>query len=133
GLGPVAGHGVLILGVAYRGDVRGSAFASARLLREALAARGAVVYAHDPLFEDAELKDLGYTPLSDATAADVQAIVVQAAHSAYATFDFARFSQCRVVLDGRRALTLEQVAELEARGVRYLRIGDGRRAATYAR
>jgi nucleotide sugar dehydrogenase len=132
-LGPVAGRGVLILGVAYRGDVREAAFTTARLLREALAARGARVYAHDPLFDDAELERLGYTPVSAAPAADIQALVVQAAHSAYATFDFAQFPECRVVLDGRRALSPEQLAELAARGVRCLWVGDGRRASAYAR
>jgi len=71
--------------------------------------------------------------VSAAAAADIKAIIIQAAHSAYATFDFAQFPECRVVLDGRRALTQKRVVEMEARGVHCLRIGDGRRAAAYAR
>ncbi|MBF6592404.1 MAG: nucleotide sugar dehydrogenase, partial [Ktedonobacterales bacterium] len=46
-IGPVAGRAVAILGVAYRGDVKETAFTSAKLLREALVAHDATVYAHD--------------------------------------------------------------------------------------
>jgi nucleotide sugar dehydrogenase len=124
-IGELGGKVILLLGVAYRGDVHEIAFSSARLLQDALKAKGAVVYADDPLYSDEELKVLGYTPLLSDGAASVQAIVAQAAHTAYHTFDLTPFSACRVVLDGRRVLSQEEV---EARGMRYLRIGDGQSA-----
>jgi nucleotide sugar dehydrogenase len=124
-LGELGGKAVLVLGVAYRGDVHEIAFSSARLLQSALKAKGAVVYADDPLYSDEELKLLGYTPLPSDGAAAVQAIVAQAAHTAYRSIDLTPFSACRVVLDGRRVLSQEEV---EARGMRYLRIGDGQAA-----
>ncbi len=122
--GSLMGQGVLILGVTYRGNVREVAFTSARLLQEELVKRGAIVYAHDPLFTDDELRALGYTPLADGDETAIQAIVLQANHRAYQTFDFRRFPRCRALLDGRRALDR---AKVEEAGIRYLTIGDGSR------
>jgi len=123
-VGSLAHRAVLILGVAYRGDVHESAFTSAKLLRDALLARGAAVYADDPLLSDAELVALGYTPLIPTYEREICAIILQASHRAYQEFDFSRFDRCRVVLDGRRALCREQI---EALGMQYLAIGDGYR------
>ena len=123
-VGSLAHRAVLILGVAYRGDVHESAFTSAKLLRNALLARGAAVYADDPLLSDAELVALGYTPLIPTYEREICAIILQASHRAYQEFDFSRFDRCRVVLDGRRALCREQI---EALGMQYLAIGDGYR------
>ena len=113
---------VLILGVAYRGDVRESAFTSARLLQDALQDHGATVYADDPLYSEDELRAMGFMPLLPGREEEIQAIVLQAGHQAYREFDFSRFPHCRVVLDGRRALCRERI---EALGMRYAAIGDG--------
>ncbi len=115
---------VLILGVAYRGDVRESAFTSARLLQDALQDHGATVYADDPLYSEDELRAMGFMPLLPGREEEIQAIVLQAGHQAYREFDFSRFPHCRVVLDGRRALCRERI---EALGMRYVAIGDGYR------
>ena len=53
---------VLILGVAYRGGVKETAFSGAFPLRDALLGRGAQVVAADPLYDDAELRALGFEP-----------------------------------------------------------------------
>lgn len=121
-IGGLEGVRVLILGVAYRGDVRETAFTSARLLREAFARRGAIVYASDPLYSDAELQELGYTPIPPDGAANVQAIIAQAGHAAYGNLDLSGYASCQALLDGRRAFSREKV---EAAGMRYLAIGDG--------
>ena len=55
-LGGLAGERVLILGVAYRGGVKETAFSGAFALRDALAARGATPVAADPLYDDDELR-----------------------------------------------------------------------------
>jgi nucleotide sugar dehydrogenase len=121
-IGSLANRPVLILGVAYRGDVREVAFTSAKLLQKALLECGATVYVDDPLFSEDELRALGYTPLTAEVEDKIRAIVVQAGHQAYRSLDFNRFSDCQVVLDGRRALRGEQI---EALGTRYVTIGDG--------
>ncbi|HEV2656114.1 MAG TPA: nucleotide sugar dehydrogenase [Ktedonobacteraceae bacterium] len=126
-LGTLVCQSVLILGVAYRGDVHEAAFTSAQLLQDALREHGATVYVDDPLFSASELHALGYTPCAPEHESEIGAIIVQAGHRAYQEYDFARFSNCRVVLDGRRALDRERV---EACGIRYVAIGDGRSAHT---
>ncbi len=121
-IGSLADQSVLILGVAYRGDVREVAFTSAKLLQKALLEYGAAVYVDDPLFSGDELRALGYTPLTAEIEGKIRAIIVQAGHQAYRSLDFSRFGHCQVVLDGRRALHDEQI---EALGTRYITIGDG--------
>ena len=113
---------VLILGVAYRGGVRETAFSSAKRLQEALLRRDAQVYVHDPLFSDEELRQLGYVPLPPEREGDVRAMILQSNHHEYATFDFHRFTRCTVVMDGRYALNKGMI---EATGIRYLAVGDG--------
>ena len=120
--GSLAGQSVLILGVAYRGDVREVAFTSAKLLQDALVEHGATVYAEDPLFSADELHVLGYTPLPPLVENKIRAIILQATHKSYQSFDFGRFVSCRVVLDGRKTLNHEKIESL---GMRYVSIGDG--------
>jgi UDP-N-acetyl-D-glucosamine dehydrogenase len=98
-LGDVAGRRVLILGVAYRGGVKETEFSGAFALRDALAARGADVVAHDPLFADDELRGLGFTPWDGASAVD--AAVVQADHQAYASLGADDLPGVAMVVDGR--------------------------------
>ncbi len=121
-IGSLAHQPVLILGVAYRGNVHETAFTSAKLLQEALLERGAIVYVDDPLFSKEELQLLGYAPLPAALESKVRAIILQAGHTAYLSFDFSRFTDCQVVLDGRSALDREKIESL---GMRYITIGDG--------
>lgn len=123
-IGSLAHQSVLILGVAYRGDVRESAFTSAKLLQDTLLNCGAVVYVDDPLFSRDELRALGYTPLAPGQEREIRVIMLQASHQAYRSLDFRQFASCQVVLDGRNALNREQI---EALGMQYIAIGDGNR------
>src|SRR3954452_21929053 len=83
-LGDVDGRRVLILGIAYRGGVKETAFSGAFALRDALVARGAEVLAADPLFTAEELGALGFWAWDGPSPVD--AAIVQADHEAYATF-----------------------------------------------
>jgi len=123
-VGSLAHQCVLILGVAYRGDVHEVGFTSAKLLRDTLLERGATVYVDDPLFSEDELRALGYTPLAAERASEICAIILQANHQAYHLLDFRRFTGCQVVLDGRKGLDREKIESL---GMRYITIGDGNR------
>jgi UDP-N-acetyl-D-glucosamine dehydrogenase len=100
-LGDVAGRRVLILGVAYRGGVKETAFSGAFPLRDALASRGAEVVASDPLFDDDELRALGFTPW-DGEAVD--GAVVQADHGEYAELGEHDLPGLRAIVDGRGIL-----------------------------
>jgi UDP-N-acetyl-D-mannosaminuronic acid dehydrogenase len=100
-LGDVAGRRVLILGIAYRGGVKETAFSGAFALRQALSERGAEVLAADPLFTDDELRAHGFTPW-DGSAVD--AAVVQADHEAYATLGVDDLPGVQAIVDGRGIL-----------------------------
>lgn len=123
-LGSLRDLAVLILGVTYRGNVRETAFSSAKLLREALRERGAMVYADDPLFAPDELRQLGYEPLPRELEGQVRAIILQSNHQSYQqSYDLTRFSHCQLLLDGRQTF---QRAAVEETGITYMTIGDGR-------
>jgi UDP-N-acetyl-D-glucosamine dehydrogenase len=99
-LGDVGGRRVLILGVAYRGGVKETAFSGVFATVEALQARGAQVAVHDPLYTDDELAALGFTPfhLGDKAAA----VVVQADHAQYRDLTPDDVPGVRTLVDGRR-------------------------------
>jgi UDP-N-acetyl-D-glucosamine dehydrogenase len=122
-LGDVAGQRVLILGVAYRGGVKETAFSGAFALRDALEGRGAEVVAGDPLFDDDELRGHGFVPWDRTSAVD--AAVVQADHAQYATLGAGDLPGVAVVVDGRGILDAARFA-----GVPVRRIGRPEGAAT---
>lgn len=116
---------VLILGVAYRADVRETAFTSAERLQDALLRSDALVYSDDPLFTADELRAMGYTPFTAEKADQIEAIILQANHHVYQFLDVTRFPKCRVVLDGRHALDAQRIVTA---GMQYIAIGDGKPA-----
>ncbi|NEB81018.1 nucleotide sugar dehydrogenase [Streptomyces sp. SID14478] len=97
--GDLAGAEVLVLGAAYRGGVKETAFSGVFGVVGALRSAGAVPFVSDPLYDDAELAELGLTPFA---AQAVTAIVVQADHAEYAELGAGDFPEVRVVVDGRR-------------------------------
>jgi len=119
-LGSLKDTTVLILGLAYRPDVKEASHSSALLLAQALSERGAKPLVHDPYFSNEEVMSLGLEPSGDLASERVDAIVVQAWHNAYADLDFAAFRGCRAVLDGRNSLDR---ASVEAAGMIYLGVG----------
>ena len=100
-LGDLTGLRVLILGVSFRGGVKETAYSGAFPLRDALAARGAVVVAADPLYTDDELLALGFTPWDHGP---IDAAMVQADHAEYRRLGPAGLPGVRGVVDGRRVI-----------------------------
>ena len=101
-LGDVAGRRVLILGVAYRGGVRETAFSGAFPLRAALAERGAAVVVHDPLYDAQALHALGFEPWDGRS--EIDAVVVQADHPEYRELGEADLPGVSAAVDGRGIL-----------------------------
>ncbi|GAP48579.1 nucleotide sugar dehydrogenase [Streptomyces azureus] len=97
--GDLTGAGVLVLGAAYRGGVKETAFSGVFPVVEALRSRGAEPYVSDPLYRADELSALGLPPHNGQTAT---AAVVQADHGEYRELGSDQFPQVRVVVDGRR-------------------------------
>ena len=100
-LGALTGERVLILGVAYRGDVKESAFSGAFGVRDALAAAGALPLATDPLYDDDELRALGFEPWDGAPVAGA---ILQADHAAWRELGAGDTPGVRAVVDGRGVL-----------------------------
>jgi nucleotide sugar dehydrogenase len=119
-VGSLVGQPVLVLGIAYRGDVREDAFSSAFRLRDELLAAGATVYASDPYFDDDHLRQLGFEPYDSSADHPVKVAVLQAAHGAYQELDPASLAGLELFVDGRNALDPSRFA---AAGVAYLGIG----------
>ncbi len=101
-LGDVNGKRVVILGVAYRGGVKETAFSGAFALRDALEGRGATVLTADPLFDGDELQGHGFTPWDGTSAID--AAVVQADHIQYSTLTVDDLPGVTAIVDGRGVL-----------------------------
>jgi len=114
------GRRVLILGVAYRAGVKETAFSGAFGVRDAVAARGGLPLAADPLFAAAELRAEGFEPWDGAA---VDGVIIQADHEAYRALGPDDVPGATAVVDGRG--TLDATA-LEAAGVTVRRIGRSR-------
>lgn len=119
-LGSLTGATVLILGLAYRPNVKEASHSSALLIAEALKARGARPLVHDSLFSGAEISALGLEPPEAFPPTRVDALIVQALHEDDGQLDYGWFPGCKAVLDGRNVLDR---LEVEAAGMRYLGIG----------
>ncbi len=90
---------IAILGIAYRGDVKESAFSGTFALSEALKSRLARVKVHDPIYSDDEIRDLGFTPYHFGE--NVDAMILHTNHSTYKDLSHRDFPEIRTVLDGR--------------------------------
>ena len=108
---------ILLLGVAYRGSVKETAFSGAFATRDALVAAGATVLAADPLYTGDELTALGFTPWDHAP---VDAAIVQTDHPEYQQLGPADIPGAQAVLDGRGVL---DPAAFAAAGIPVRRIG----------
>lgn len=113
--GDLSGVQVLVLGAAYRGGVKESAFSGVFATVEALQARGATPYVSDPMFDAGELEALGLLPHRGEP---VTAAMIQADHAAYADLTEADLPGVSVLVDGRRITDPAQLG-----GIRRIVIG----------
>ena len=97
--GGLAGQRVVVLGAAYRGGVKETAFSGVFATVDSLRASGAQVLVHDPLYSDEELAALGFQAYH--VGEPVDAAVVQADHAEYRTLSAADLPGIRVLVDGR--------------------------------
>ena len=98
--GDLSGARVVVLGAAYRGGVKETAFSGVFATVDALKRRNAEVLVHDPMYSDDELTRLGFTPfhLGDS----VDAAVVQADHVEYTSLSSQDLAGLKTIVDGRR-------------------------------
>lgn len=98
-LGDLSGLRAVVLGAAYRGGVKETAFSGVFATVEALRARGAHVLVHDPMYSEAEIAAYGWTPYRLGEPVDLA--VVQADHREYAALTPADLPGVRLLADGR--------------------------------
>ena len=98
-LGSLSGLRVAVLGAAYRGGVKETAFSGVFGLVEAARVDGARVAVHDPLFGDEELASFGWEPYH--LGEDVDVAFIQADHAAYAALRPTDLPGVRLLVDGR--------------------------------
>jgi nucleotide sugar dehydrogenase len=103
-IGDLADLRVVVLGAAYRGGVKETAFSGVFDTVRALESRGADVTVHDPMYSDDELAALGFT--AHALGTPVDAAVVQADHEDYAELTSRDLPGVRVLVNGRPGLRL---------------------------
>lgn len=99
-LGDLAGLRVVVLGAAYRGGVKETAFSGVFPTVAALQAHGAKAVVHDPLYSDEELRAHGLEPYVAGTAVDLA--IVQTDHAEYREIGPEQLPGVRLVVDGRR-------------------------------
>jgi nucleotide sugar dehydrogenase len=99
GHGDLEGTRVLVLGAAYRGGVKETAFSGVFPTVDELQRRGATVFVSDPMYTAEELEGLG---LPAHRGEDVEAAVIQADHASYASLSAADLPGVKVLVDGRR-------------------------------
>jgi len=104
--GDLQGQRVAVLGAAYRGGVKETAFSGVYSTVASLKKRGAEVSVHDPMYTDDELIELGFAPyrLGDS----VDAAVVQADHAEYRDLSATELPGIRTFVDGRRISSSEK-------------------------
>ena len=119
-VGSLDGQPVLVLGIAYRGDVREDAFSSAFRVRDELLAAGATVYGHDPYFDAGHLRELGFEPFEIGSDVPVRVAILQAAHEMYRELVPAQLSGLELFVDGRNAVDRQP---FDHAGVAYVGIG----------
>lgn len=100
-LGDLFGQKAVVLGAAYRGGVKETAFSGVFPTVKALKERGAEVVVHDPLYSDEELRGLGLEPYAIGAAADIA--ILQTDHSDYKSLTPADIPGVKLIVDGRNA------------------------------
>ena len=97
--GDLSSAKVLVLGAAYRGGVKETAFSGVFPTVEELRRRGATVYVTDPMYTPEELEAHG---LPAHRGEDVDAAVLQTDHAEYADLTPSDLPGVTVLVDGRR-------------------------------
>lgn len=101
-IGSLKGKKVVVLGAAYRGGVKETAFSGVFPTVQELARRGATAVVHDPMYTDDELRHEGLEPHHLGEPAD--AAILQADHPEYVNLSPADLPGVSVILDGRNVI-----------------------------
>ncbi|MGV2983035.1 nucleotide sugar dehydrogenase [Microbacterium sp. AGC85] len=105
-LGSLDGLRAVVLGASYRGGVKETAFSGVFPTVAALEAHGAKVSVHDPLYDDDELRRIGFVPYTLGDGIDLA--VLHTDHAAYRELTPDQLPGIRLLVDGRAATDSER-------------------------
>ena len=111
----VSGRRVVVLGAAYRGEVKETAFSGVFDTVRSLTQRGAEVLVHDPMYTDAELAALGFTAYH--LGEPVDAAVIQADHAMYRELAPSDLPGVQALVDGRNITSAQTWVGVQRRVV----------------
>ncbi len=117
-LGGLQGATVAVLGIAYRGGVKESAFSGVFGVVDALSIAGATPVVEDPMYTDEEISAMGFTPYRTGQPCD--GVIFQTDHEEYRNLGPTDFPGIRSVMDGRN---VANAPAFTAAGVPVLFIG----------
>lgn len=110
-LGSLQDKKILVLGLAYRGGVKESAFSGTWDLVNIIASKGGIAVVHDPLYSDDELRSLGLAPHKLGEHAD--AAILHTNHAEYEYLKVEDLPGVQLLADGRNFLSNELKAEIK--------------------
>jgi nucleotide sugar dehydrogenase len=113
--GSLEGTIVAILGAAYRGGVKETAFSGVFPIRDALLELGAHVVVHDPLYTADELRALGLSPYQLGN--EVGAAILHTDHKQYRKLRPHDLPGIRALVDGRRMTAASDWPGVEHRAI----------------
>lgn len=116
--GDLAGARVVVLGAAYRGGVKETAFSGVFPTVAALLEAGAVVSVNDPMYSLEELRSLGLRAHDSGSEVDIA--ILQADHPEYLHLSEDDLPGVRVVVDGRGVLDPQKFP-----GAMFVLVGTG--------
>jgi UDP-N-acetyl-D-glucosamine dehydrogenase len=105
----VEGLTVVVLGVAYRGGVKETAFSGVFPLVNLLRKAGAEVRVHDPLYSSEELGSFGWSEWNYGDAVD--ACIIQTDHPEYRFLSPGQLPGLKALVDGRNIVSLSLFSE----------------------
>jgi UDP-N-acetyl-D-glucosamine dehydrogenase len=97
--GSLQGLKILILGLAYRANVKEYAFSGALSLVELIKKEGGFPFIADPLYTEFELEQIGLKSRFAANTIDY--VILHTSHDAFANFDFDAITSLKGIVDGR--------------------------------
>lgn len=104
--GSLTGRRVAVLGAAYRGGVKETAFSGVFDVVASLVAAGAIPLVHDPMYTDSELTAYGFSPFHLGEKCD--AVIIQTDHDEYRGLTPDDVPGVIAVMDGRRVTQMGQ-------------------------
>ena len=121
-MGKLKNKKVLLLGLAYREDVKETAFATSLLLIKQLRRAGAKVYVNDPYYTNEEIAKFNAIPAGINNLPKIDAAILVSFHRQYKKLNLKALKNAGAIafVDGRNAF---DSAKFEKAGIKYIGIG----------